>query len=37
MTWPETEKRVQKLLEHGLQQDAEFEKHWPEMLGTLDA
>jgi enoyl-CoA hydratase/carnithine racemase len=36
LTWPETQKKVQTLLEHGLQQDAEFEKRWPEMLGTLD-
>jgi enoyl-CoA hydratase/carnithine racemase len=36
LTWPETQKKVQILLERGLQQDAEFERHWPEMLGTLD-
>jgi enoyl-CoA hydratase/carnithine racemase len=35
LRWPETEKKVQKLLEHGLQEDAQFEKRWPEILGTL--
>jgi enoyl-CoA hydratase/carnithine racemase len=32
--WPETQRRVQTVLELGLQQDIEFEKRWPERLGT---
>ena len=35
LTWPETQRRVQAVLKLGLQQDADFEKRWPEMLGTL--
>ena len=35
LSWPETQRRVQTLLKLGLQQDTEFEKRWPEMLGTL--
>ena len=35
LTWPETQRRVQAILKLGLQQDADFEKRWPEMLGTL--
>jgi enoyl-CoA hydratase/carnithine racemase len=35
LSWPETQQRVQTLLKLGLQQDIEFEKRWPEMLGTL--
>jgi enoyl-CoA hydratase/carnithine racemase len=32
---PETRQRVQTVLKLGLQQNVEFEKRWPEMLGTL--
>ena len=35
LTWPETQQRIQALLSRGLQKDSDFEKHWPEMLGTL--
>ena len=35
LTWPETLRRVQTVLKLGLQQDADFEKRWPEVLGTL--
>ena len=35
LTWPETQRRVQTVLKLGLQQDADFEKRWPEVLGTL--
>src|SRR6266404_1001765 len=35
LTWPETQQRVKALLKRGLQQDLDFEKVWPEVLGTL--
>ncbi len=35
LSWPETQRRVQAVLRLGLQQDVEFEKRWPEILGTL--
>src|SRR6201997_5036741 len=35
LTWPETQRRVKALLERGLQQDADFEKGWPAVLGNL--
>jgi enoyl-CoA hydratase/carnithine racemase len=35
LTWPETLQRIQALLERGLQRDVDFEKRWPEVLGTL--
>ena len=35
LTWPETQRRIQALLERGLQRDADFENRWPEVLGTL--
>ncbi len=35
LTWPETQQRVKALLKRGLQQDGEFEKAWPAVLGTL--
>jgi enoyl-CoA hydratase/carnithine racemase len=35
LSWPETQQRVQTVLKLGLQQDIEFEKRWPETLGTL--
>jgi enoyl-CoA hydratase/carnithine racemase len=35
LTWPETLQRIQTLLKQGLQQDPDFEKRWPEVLGTL--
>ena len=35
LTWPETQQRIQALLERGLQREVDFEKRWPEVLGTL--
>ena len=35
LTWPETFQRIQAVLKLGLQQDDDFEKRWPEVLGTL--
>src|SRR6201998_2074292 len=35
LTWPETQRRVKALLERGLQQDGNFEKGWPPVLGSL--
>jgi enoyl-CoA hydratase/carnithine racemase len=35
LTWPETLQRVQTVLKLGLQRDADFEKSWPELLGSL--
>jgi enoyl-CoA hydratase/carnithine racemase len=35
LMWPETQQRIQALLRRGLQQDSDFEKRWPEVLGTL--
>ena len=35
LTWPEAQQRIQALLERGLQRDVDFEKRWPEVLGTL--
>jgi hypothetical protein len=35
LTWPETQQRVQALFRRGLQQDTDFEKRWPAVLGTL--
>jgi enoyl-CoA hydratase/carnithine racemase len=35
LTWPGAQRRIQALLERGLQRDADFEKRWPAALGTL--
>src|SRR6266481_3034025 len=35
LTWPEAQRRVQALLKRGLQESRDFEKRWPEVLGTL--
>ena len=35
LTWPETQQRVKALFKRGLQQDGDFEKEWPAVLGTL--
>ena len=35
LTWPEAQLRFRAVMERGLQRDADFEKRWPEMLGTL--
>jgi enoyl-CoA hydratase/carnithine racemase len=37
LAWPEAQRRVQALLERGLQRDVDFEGRWPEVLGTLVA
>ena len=35
LTWSEAQQRIQALLERGLQRNADFERWWPAMLGTL--
>jgi len=35
LTWTETQRRIQVLVRRGLQQDSDFERRWPAMLGTL--
>jgi enoyl-CoA hydratase/carnithine racemase len=35
LTWPEAQRRIQAVLDRGLQRDADFEKRWPEVLGNL--
>src|SRR6201987_4113510 len=35
LAWPETLRRVEALLKQGLQQDRNFERQWPAMLGSL--
>jgi enoyl-CoA hydratase/carnithine racemase len=35
LTWPETLQRVEALLKQGLQQNRNFERQWPAMLGSL--
>jgi len=35
LTWPEAQRRIQALMERGLQLDSDFEKRWPAVLGTL--
>jgi len=35
LSWPETLQRVEALLMQGLQQDRNFERQWPAMLGSL--
>jgi enoyl-CoA hydratase/carnithine racemase len=35
LTWPETQQRIQALLERGLQRDGDFEARWPAVLDTL--
>jgi enoyl-CoA hydratase/carnithine racemase len=35
LTWPEAQKRIQILLERGLQREVDFENRWLEALGTL--
>jgi enoyl-CoA hydratase/carnithine racemase len=35
LAWPQAQRRFQALFKRGLQQDADFEKNWPAVLGTL--
>ena len=35
LMWTETQQRIQALLKRGLQQDSDFERKWPEVLGTI--
>jgi enoyl-CoA hydratase/carnithine racemase len=35
LTRPEAQRRIQAVLERGLQREVDFEKRWPEVLGTL--
>src|SRR2546427_6592491 len=33
LTWPETQQRIQALLQRGLQREDDFEHRWPALLG----
>lgn len=35
LTWTEAQQRIAGLLQRGLQQDSDFERAWPAVLGTL--
>src|SRR5690349_9321628 len=35
LSWPESQQRIQALLERGLQRNSDFENRWPELLSTL--
>jgi enoyl-CoA hydratase/carnithine racemase len=35
LTWPEAQQRIEALLKRGLQQDSDFERRWPIVLGML--
>jgi len=35
LTWPESQQRIKTLLKRGLQQNEDFERGWPAVLGTL--
>src|SRR5258708_1632514 len=35
LIWSEAQRRIQALLDRGLQRDVDFENRWPEALGTL--
>ena len=35
LMWTETQQRIDTLLKRGLQQDSDFERRWPAVLGTL--
>jgi len=35
LAWPQAQRRFQALFKRGLQQDADFEKNWPAVLGAL--
>ena len=35
LMWTETQRRIEALLKRGLQRDSDFERTWPEVLGTL--
>lgn len=35
LTWPETQHRIEALLQRGLQDDKDFENRWPAVLDTL--
>jgi enoyl-CoA hydratase/carnithine racemase len=35
LTWPEAQRRIRVLIRCGLQQDSDFERRWPAVLGTL--
>jgi enoyl-CoA hydratase/carnithine racemase len=35
LTWTEAQRRIQVLVRRGLQQDSDFERRWPAVLGTL--
>jgi enoyl-CoA hydratase/carnithine racemase len=35
LLWPEAQRRIQALLDRGLQKDSDFERGWPGVLGEL--
>ena len=35
LNWTEAQQRVRALLNRGLQKDSDFERRWPEVLGTI--
>jgi enoyl-CoA hydratase/carnithine racemase len=35
LTWTEAQQRIEALLRRGLQEDREFERRWPSVLGSL--
>jgi len=35
LTWPEAQQRIQAVLKRGSQREADFEKGWPAVLGSL--
>ena len=35
LTWPDAQRRIEALLERGLQRNNDFERQWPDVLNTL--
>jgi enoyl-CoA hydratase/carnithine racemase len=35
LTWPEAQRRIQALLDRGLQREVDFENRWPDVLGAF--
>ena len=35
LTWPEAQQRIDAVVKRGLQRDSDFERRWPEALGTI--
>jgi len=36
LAWPEAQRRIQRLLDHGLQRDGDYERRWPSLLVAPD-